>query len=56
MSLPFAKKVLKITPTVARRSGWDKENGSDSFYIKFRTEEGRNEVSLSQTCIEDGIL
>lgn len=45
ISLAFTKRILRITPQVARRSGWDKQNHSEAFYIKFRSEEGRDEVS-----------
>ena len=43
-SMPFAKLVLKITPPVPRRKGWDDNDESCVFHIKFKTEEGRSEV------------
>lgn len=43
ISLPFTKRILKITPPVARRNGWSKDEENGVFYIKFRTEEGRDE-------------
>ena len=43
-SLPFAKRVLKITPPVPRRRGWDESDESCVFHIRFKTEKGRNEV------------
>ena len=42
-SLPFAKRVLSITPPVPRRKGW-KNDETCMFYIRFRTQEGRDEV------------
>lgn len=46
VSLPFAKIVLKITPPVPRRRGWEDDEESCVFHIRFQTEEGRNEVRL----------
>ncbi|XP_019856003.1 PREDICTED: uncharacterized protein LOC109584629 [Amphimedon queenslandica] len=43
ISLPFAKRVLKISPPIARRKGWNKESSSGMFYIKFASDNGRNE-------------
>lgn len=43
ISLPFAKRVLSITPPVPRRKGWENDESS-VFHIRFKTEEGRNEV------------
>lgn len=43
VSLSMAKYVMKITPVVARRpSGADDETAI--FYIKFQSDEGRQEV------------
>lgn len=47
ISLAFTKRILRITPQVARRSGWNKHGHNEAFYIKFRSEEGRDEVSIS---------
>ena len=47
ISLPFAKRILKVTPPVPRRAGWDKDDESSVFFIKFRTDDGRNEVRIS---------
>ena len=47
ISLPFAKRVLKISPPIARRKGWNKESSSGTFYIKFASDNGRNEVRKS---------
>ena len=46
ISLAFTKRILRITPQVARRTGWNKHGHNQAFYIKFRTEEGRDEVSV----------
>ena len=43
-SLSFAKRVLKITPPVPRRVGWEKTRTA-AFHIKFRSDRGMNEVS-----------
>lgn len=43
VSMPFAKKVVKITPPVPRRKGWEDSNESCIFYISFHTDEGRTE-------------
>ncbi len=48
ISLAFTKRILRITPQVARRTGWDKHSHNEAFYIKFRTEAGRDEVSTIQ--------
>lgn len=46
-SLPFAKYVMKISPPVPRRKGWeDTDEQTGIFYIKFKTSEGRDEVSI----------
>lgn len=43
-SLPFAKYVMKISPPVPRRKGWeDTDEQTGIFYIKFKTSEGRDE-------------
>ena len=42
-SLPFAKRILSITPPVPRRKGWSNDE-SCIFYIRFRTSEGIDEV------------
>ena len=44
VSLPFANRVISIMPPVPRRIGW-KDDETSVFYIKFKTEEGRDEVS-----------
>lgn len=45
-SLAFAKFVMKISPPVPRRKGWeDTDDETGIFYIKFKTSEGRDEVS-----------
>ena len=47
ISLPFAKYVIKISPPVPRRKGWeDTDEETGIFYIKFKTSEGRDEVSI----------
>ena len=44
--MPMAKNVIKISPPVPRRKGWDEEDEETSvFHIKFKTERGRDEVS-----------
>ncbi len=45
-SMGLAKKILKISPPVPRRMGCKgSDDESSVFYIKFRTESGRDEVS-----------
>ena len=45
-SMPFASHVLKISPIVKRRVNWEGEEESSIFYVKFKTEESRIEVSF----------
>ena len=42
--MTFAKYVIKITPPVPRRRGWEEDDDSSVFHIKFKTHEGREEV------------
>lgn len=44
VSLSFAKRVLRITPPVPRRRSWESaEEGSSTFYIKFKKSVTRDE-------------
>lgn len=43
VSMTFAKYVIKITPPVPRRRGWEEDDDSSVFHIKFKTHEGREE-------------
>ena len=54
-SLPFAKRVLSISPPVPRRKGWHNDETS-VFHIRFRTEEGRDEVSQNFTSSQNLII
>ena len=55
ISLTFTKRILRITPQVARRTGWNKHSHNEAFYIKFRSEEGRDEVSIVHKLITQHI-
>ena len=45
-SLQFATYVLSMSPIVKRRVNWDGDEESSIFYLKFKSEEDRIEVSL----------
>lgn len=45
-SMSFATYVLKVSPIVKRRVNWEGDEESSIFYIKFKTEESRIEVSV----------
>lgn len=46
-SIALAKNVLKISPPVPRRKGWeDTDEETGIFYIKFKRSEGRDEVRV----------
>ena len=44
-SMPFASHVLTVSPIVKRRINWEGDDESSIFYLKFKTEEDRLEVS-----------
>ena len=43
--MPFASHVLTVSPIVKRRVNWEGDDESSIFYLKFKTEEDRLEVS-----------
>ena len=50
-SIALAKHVLKISPPVPRRKGWeDTDDETGIFYIKFKTGDGRDEVRATYVC------
>ena len=46
-SLPFASYVLTVSPIVKRRVNWEGDDESSIFYLKFKSEEDRIEVSVT---------
>ena len=50
VTLSFAKIALRITPQVPRRAG-SPDDDTAVFYVKFKTEEERNEVTVVCTHI-----
>ena len=46
-SLQFATYVLSVSPIVKRRVNWEGDEESSIFYLKFKSEEDRIEVSMS---------
>lgn len=49
-SIALAKYVMKISPPVPRRKGWeDTDDETGIFYIKFKTSNGRDEVTKGAT-------
>ena len=45
-SLQFATYVLSVSPIVKRRVNWEGDEESSIFYLKFKSEEDRIEVSV----------
>ena len=50
VSMPFASHVLTVSPIVKRRVNWEGDDESSIFYLKFKTEEDRLEVSVIFIC------
>jgi hypothetical protein len=48
-SMPFATYVLSVSPIVKRRVNWEGDDESSIFYLKFKSEEDRIEVSANKT-------